>query len=419
MVKRTIICFLVWLVVSVVQAQDAAQPFAAVTDGVLGVYGLSQNPLIIDNPSNQGFRDMVWSPDGQRLAYLLVNDYYEPQLMVTNTSGGPPINLNTGGIEAGFPVTFSADGHLLYIGRGELPGADSHEYQVSVRRITPDEAAQPETLGSFAMKIGCGGGSPLPGDWRYWDEAGFGGNYLILRMTEYGLLHSTGCGGLGLALLDLESGRDTPIGPDLFQQQGASEGYGRASLAPDGQHLAAVYTRYAQPIPERSLVVIDLATLTATPVATAEQPDQISWGMDGTLFYSVISFKENLVNALTDAEKQKLSETNTLDIPGHDVIIHHVNPATGEDRVIYRGEGYAIGRMAASADGTALILSQIASLRDWITAIADGRVDVLVDSNGKAQRALVPVALFQLKLGSSTGPTLLGDNLAQFVLKPT
>jgi hypothetical protein len=106
-----------------------------------------------------------------------------------------------------------------------------------------------------------------------------------------------------------------------------------------------------------------------------------------------------------------------MDIPGNEIAIHHINPANGDNQVIYQGDAYAVGRMTAAADGKILLFSQIANQEAWIKAIADRTLDVVNDYNGDGQRALVPVSLYRLTLGSSVSPTLVGENLAQFVIR--
>lgn len=415
MMKRVILAVCLLFVMSfVAQAQDVGQPFAAIEDGTLTLYGLSAEPVKVNNPANTGITSLVWSPDGKTLAYLLTDTDYVTHLMITD--GGVPAALDAGEIEAGFPVTFTNDGFILYVGRGELTGPDMSDYQAVVKRIAAEAGALPEALGRFAFQVGCGGGSPLPGDWRYWDEAGFGGNYLTLAMTDFGLLHSTRCAGVGLALLDLQTGEDKLIGPGFTQDGAPLEGYSRAALSPDGKQVAALYIRYDEPLPKRTLAIIDLATLDVAQVPTADNPDQIAWGSDGALFYSVVTFKTNVVDALTDAEKDKLRETNTMDIPGNEVFIHQINPASGEAQVIYGDYAYAIGRMAVTANGESLMFSQVANQDAWIKAIADGTLDVLQDFTGDAQRALVPVPLYQIMLGSDKAPILVGDSLTHFTL---
>jgi DNA-binding beta-propeller fold protein YncE len=258
----------------------------------------------------------------------------------------------------------------------------------------------------------------LPADWRYWEDAGFGGSPMVLQMTDFGLLHGTACAGVGLALLNLETGTDTPIGPDMLTFNGPSEGYGRIALSPDGQKFAAVYTSYSEPELTRTLAIIDLATLAVTDVKVTGTPQQIAWGKDGTLFYSTITPTTNLVDTLTADEQKALGDLTAMELRDNVVEIHQVNPATGDDIDIYQADGYAIGRLAATADGQGLVFSQVANVDAWVKAIADGTLDINTDIDGTAQRALVPITLYRLNLGGDKAATSLGDDLTQFTLQP-
>lgn len=405
-----------------VRAQDAGQPFAAVTENSLSVYGINPDPISISNPANNGIFSVVWSPDGSKLAYILNDTNFQANLMVADITDSPivtPVMLQTGGLESGFPISFTDDGNLIYVARATAPANPPDAYRAEIRQIAPDANAQPQTLGSIAFQSGCGGGSPIPGDWRYWEETGFGGNYLTLKLTDFGLLHSTNCTGTGLALLDPQSGTDKPVGPDTAQLQNATEGYGRVTLSPDGKSLAGLYTTSSDTGGNRTLRVIDLATLEAADVKTVGVPEQIAWGIDGTLFYTTQTVGASLIEGLTDEQRQKLRDSGFTDYDPHTLLmaIHHVNPSTGDDQVVYQAEAYQIGRMAVTADGGSLIFSQIANLDAWIHAIGDGSLNPMQDTNGAAQRALVPISLYKLPLDGGDA-IKLGDNLSQFVLQP-
>lgn len=403
------------------QAQNpVSQPLAAVVEGELTLID-GTNRLAISNPPNRGLSNVVWSPDGSRLAYLLSRDDFSQQLMTVSAApGSTPIPLDTGRLESGFPIAFTPEGQIIYVASGDIP-AQSDGALVRLNRIAPEAGAQPETLGTFQYRAGCGGGSPIPADWQYWTEAGFGGSGLVLIWTRYGVLHSTNCGGAGLALLNLTTGVDTPIGPDaLAAGYDPTQGFlSRAVLSPDGERAAAVRQQYREPVPESTLVLIELATGTITDVPTTGRPDQLAWGPDGTLFYSIFEANATLDNALTPEEQTLVTQVlgyspNTL--PLNRVGIRKVNPADGFDRLLYSTWAYMIGRMALAADGQTLVFSQIPNLHDWGKALAAGTIDLMSD-DGSAQRATVPIMLYTTPV--QEGEVLLvGSGLDQFRLRP-
>lgn len=421
--KRMLVLIVALLVASLAtralaQVPQAGQTFAAVNEGVLTIYNPDGTSTAVNNPPNNGFYSIIWSPDGSKLAYLLTDQTYVPQLMVTDANGSDPVNVGVANLEIGFPITFTNDNQIVYITQGQQPADPQMALVVDVNQVAPEAGAQPQKLGSFSYMAGCGGGSMLPADWRYWEEAGFGGSPMMLQVTDFGLLHGTACAGLGVALLNFETGTDTPIGPDMLTLKGPSEGYGHIALSPDGQKFAAIYTSYSEPELTRSLAIIDLATLAVTDIKTTDSPQQIAWGNDGTLFYSTITATTNLVDTLTADEQKTLGDLTAMELRDYVVEIHHVNPTTGEDTSVYMGQGYAIGRMAATADGQGLVFSQVANVDAWVKAIANGTLDINTDFDGTAQRALVPITLYRLTLGGDQAVANLGENLTQFTLQP-
>ena len=127
-----------------------------------------------------------------------------------------------------------------------------------------------------------------------------------------------------------------------------------------------------------------------------------------------------MLDGLTDEQKQKVSSalgSSEFEIPTYEVAIHHLNLTTGDDSQLYTASAYVIGRMQVTADGQALLFSQIANIDRWLTGIADGTLDIMADADGAAQRALVPVTLYRLPFAGGEAAAL-AENLAQFRMKP-
>jgi dipeptidyl aminopeptidase/acylaminoacyl peptidase len=418
--------------INVMAQDDPGLVFAAVQDGQPTVFGLGDAPLVIDTASNSGAFSLTWSPDGNLLAYIKNDENFQSHVYVADvTTGATPIMLNTGALISGSPITFSNDGQLIYIGQVEDVPDTEPPFMAEVKRIVPTADAQPETLGSFEFGIGCGGGASIPAFWKYWEEAGFGGSGVILKMTDFGLLHSTNCSGLGLALLNLETGEDTPIGPGVDYDPTSPDGpLGRAALSPDGQTLAALESHFVEDEPTRpfafSLVMVDLATLAITDVTTTAEPDQVAWSKDGTtLFYSA---QENPVNLAANLTTEQMAVLEPivgsapgvpLNVPAYTATIHQFNPATGEDTLIYSADAFAIGHMAAAPDGQHLIASQVAGLQAWTDAVVNGTISPTSDPDGSQQSALVPVTLYRIPFVTREAPIVVGENLTQFTLRPT
>lgn len=400
-------------------AQDEtafSYPFAGVMDGQLQVF-TGDTPALINMPPNRGIIDTDWSPDGSKLAVLYYDDSYQSRVLVADPAGGEPFPLETGSLEIGFPISFTPEGEILYAQQAGDPANPGADYRINLNTIAPEVGAQPETLGSVAHFVGCGGGSIIPADWLYGDETGFGGNYLSLEWTLYGILHSTSCAGGTAALFDPVTGEDRPL--EAGQNEGSNV-LGRLQLSPDGETLAGIRTIYQEPAPVHSLVLIALASGAVTEVATTEAPDQLAWGSDGTIFYSTRTAAGNLLENLPDEQKAALIDALSYDpgdIASYRVTVRQLNPITGDDVEIYTADAYAIGRMEASADGKYLFISQIANLDGWLNGLIDGTINLVDDVDGSQQRDAVPVTLMQIPLTTEDAPVAVGE-WSQIALQP-
>jgi hypothetical protein len=408
------------LAAGLVRAQDVGtkeMPYAAIVDGKLTLFGVADAPVTVQTPANyQDYFSLAWSPDGSKLAFLQQNDQFQTKLMVTDATG-KVMPLDAASLESGFPITFSPDGYVIYIGQGDNSQINQNQqYTVTVNRIRPEAGAAPEKISQFASAVGCGGGSPIPADWQYWGETGFGGNTMTLAWTPYGLLHSNSCSGGSLALLNLQSGEDKPIGPQQTLNQGVSDTLGRVAVAPDGKRFAAVRTKYAEPTPIRSAVLVNLETLNITDMATTGAPDQLAWNIGDTLFYSTRDPRDNLISTLSAEQKQKLNTVlgyEMTDLPSYEVNIRQLNVQTGEDRLIYTADAYAIGRMVELPGGKSLVFSQIPNLNAWVDAVASGKLDMTSEQSGNQQRGTVPVSLLELSLESGQNAAVVQPNAQQ------
>lgn len=400
------------LSVLLVVAQTANPYVAVVRDNELVIINLDGSETLVENPPHQDFFSLAWSPDGEQLAYLLRDENFDVHLMVAGVQ-----LTEAGRIEAGFPVTWTPDGHILYAESTYDPNnpPTTPDYQININQIVP--GAEPVTLGTVPFGVGCGGGSPLPADWQYWQESGgFGGGYVTLAWTDYGILYSVNCGGGGLALLDPATGNFRYVTP-VQAENGfiQPEPYiGRLAIAPDGDRVAGIQTTHSEFDAHYSLVLIDLQTGAITPLETAAPPERVLWADADTLYYAAREPHPgvDLIAALTPDERatvEQITGGTGFTVGTWQVSIHQFTISTGADTVIYSDDAYQIGRMAVVDN--ALWFSQIANLNDWVDALAAGTLDPTTDDYERQQLALVPVSVWRLDNGTVE---LQGDGLEQF-----
>lgn len=347
--------------------------------------------------------DLAWSPDGRYLVYTIPGEGDTYELYLTDVAGSEPALL-AADLYYPMPVTFSPAGTQVYFAR---PGGDATmptEEGVTVNVFAQDLVAgsSASLVGTFMFGVGCGGGSPYPGDAVYSWEAGYMGRGLAFDMTPYGLVYSTNCSGSGTALLDLQTGISTELGAGLS----------RVSASPDGERLVAVQDN-ADGSPVGGVVtVIDLATLTLTPLGTVAAPDQVAWGGPDIIYYST-RMEGGLVVPGSDTDVFETTYGIPDGVPSFDVSVHRVDLAQTTDAEIWSGTGWAVPRLFASPDGASLFFSLIPSGEGWVDAVNTGTIA----AEDNADRFYYPV-LYRLDL--TTGEAVqVAENLVMPTFSPT
>lgn len=375
-----------------VHAQDnALPPLAAVTDGQVRLYGLSGG--VVTPQRWTPYLNLVWSPDGQNLAFTGYDDNFQPQIFLTNRNGAEPVLLVSQATP--FPADFSSDSTRLTYA---APTTDPNLLDVLRKALEPE--AEPESLGQIRFGTGCGGGSAYPMDAVYNAEAGFGGSHLTFMDTDYGILHSLNCAGVGLALL--EGGSVRELSPSLI----------RAELSPDGTQVAAVDTG------AQRITLVNLENGNFTPVGTQFNPDQIAWSSDGgAVYYSVRRLVDTPL-PLAEAEMQAMTDwlgTPDVSIPQYTVNIYRVSLGNGQETEVFSSPGWAIGQMFASRGS--LYFSLIPNGESWIEAVTSGSIDPNAPDRYFRERQSVAVTMFRLEANGTV--TEVGADIGRASLHPS
>ncbi len=395
---------------------DTPQQYAGVRENTLEIVQADGSSVTVNNPENRGITNLAWSPDGSKLAYVLIAPEFEWHLMVVNADGANPMELNTGKLESGFPLAWTPDGQILFVQMPQVMDGDAYIVTIAQMELTTD--ATPQPLGFVLYGVGCGGGSPLPSDWQYWTETGFGGSFLTLQWTDYGILYSLMCGGSGYALLDPQTGESRFLTPVTVQNNMISpvDNISRAKLSPDGTTLVAIRTVYAEPDPVESVVLIDLATGTITDVPTQMQPDQVAWSASGDVYYAARSADDpDLLDDLTPEQRARLDALGTGFTIGSNIMtMARVNVQTQTETVIHTASAHYAGRLVEAPDGS-LWFSLIPNLQAWLEAIGNGAIDPLNDVDNLQQLATVPVTVYRAADGQIAA---IAENFNQFTLRP-
>mgnify|MGYP000070612777 CR=1 FL=1 len=352
-----------------VLAADDLPELAGVTGGALTALhvreaGLQQQIALAPMPIAvaPGIDHIEWSPDGRSIAYTTINEDSTLNLYVTTLDGGEPVLLAEN-LFYTMPVDFTLDGTQVVYAKVAVD-ALTQEGQVL------DFFAQGLTAGSTAnliasanFGVGCGGGSPFPGDTVYNWEAGYGGRPLALEVTAAGIVYSTNCTGSGTALLNLQTGESTVLGERLS----------RVDVSMDGAQLVGITDPESGAPTGGTLTVVDLATGNQMPLAAVASPDQVAWGATGEIFYSTRTTVDGTIPG-SDAEFFETTMGMTGGVSLTQVTIHRVDLAATTDAEVYTGNAYAVGRLMASPDGQWLFFSTIPNAEALADAVTGGAV---------------------------------------------
>ncbi len=379
-------------------------PLAAIQEGDIWLFGLSNIPQPITTGANLPFNSgLTWSEDGDHLAFTVFDPDGGTTLTLSNRLGMAPVSL-VSGLNTGLPISFKSHSDLLLyaVDSGEVvPDSIGGEIVVDAYTIALSSEAAPTPVGSFNFGT-CGGGGPQPYDALYWLEAGTLGNGMIFNETPFGIVHSTSCDGIGVALLNLDTNEDIVIDPDLS----------RVQLSADRTQLVGVRNG--------ELTLVDLATQAVTSLDTVAVVDQVAWGLPetGDIFYSS-RLMSDVVETLMEAEQQQLGDLLGAEVAGevavHQVAIYRVNTETGAETEIYTDQAYAIGRMTVTPDNQTLLFSQIPAIADWYQGLLDGSIDATPPQMGRPFFGGLETRLQGLTLADSAVATL-DSGLNEFAL---
>lgn len=383
-----------------------------IRDGSVYLFGVSPDgPVQVFQGDDLALpTHLKWTPDGQHLLFLAAApDAAGYRLMMADAQGGAAVQIADNLMY--MPVAFLPDGRVAYAAPGDVgPAQDQSllpQMTVSIYAQPLEPGAAPERIADIPFGTGCGGGSPFPMDAIYSMDAGFMGNELTLHMTDRGLLHSVSCIGAGLALLDLQTGETTGVG----------EGLARAAIAPDGSRFAAV--NFLEFPAQAALATVDLATLTVIPVATSATPDQLAWGADGAIFYSV---REQLSEPLAIAPEQKQAMVDAgrlgpdSQVPRYRVALYRLDPASGAETLLFETDSaWAIGRLFTAGD--AVIFSLIPGAQTWIAGLLATPVDMETRAGFMQEQSMVAPTLYRVPFtGGAPEPVI--ENILAAVPQP-
>jgi hypothetical protein len=386
------------------QAQGPATPtFAAIIDGQVAVYPKGGAAFVLNLPPPRlpvlmGYRQLAWSPNAQYLAIVQesrTEDFSSQytSLLIADMASLQVFEL-VPNIYADLPVTFAEVGGQIaavyalsrgtYSQNSEFPSAED----IAVYAQVPQVGSTPSEIVELDYGLGCGGGSPFPGDWVYTAEAGFGGARGVLVASRIGLIYSHHCSNYGIQVVNLETGEERELGDNL----------GDMVFSPDGNLAAAVQFQYDEATNQvrHPLMVMNLLTGAMVQVPTTGEADQLVWVSPSQLVYSTYTPGTSLYPLPPD-RAQQLADLGYRQVaalggfPLDSVALYLYNAGDGSNILLYTAPAYRIGRLQT---GQSLLFSQIPNAEAWLGALLAG-ADPYSET---AARDYFPLAIFEMSL---------------------
>lgn len=375
-------------------AQDAAQPFVVGVQADQSIVVVSGAETTVIHTGAYDYSQITTSPDGRWVAWRALDSVQSgSSLRVYDRATG---NLSTVDVDisTGLPITFTSDSqNLVYAFVDPVKQGDGPETLVSVV-IQPVLSDRPTITTQVPVQFGCGGGSPIPSEWRYWAETNsFGGNAPILAVTaDGGILYSTRCDGVGIAIYNPGTNATMEF-PDMARAQYSAATNDVLAIAVDNGVLS---TR---------LVLLDLDSMSLREFDIGAQADQLTFTEDGLGAWASVRAFDGYI-PLTDAQIAGLAAGMGIDpaappnLPQFVSSLFYVDLATGEMRVTGVDlAAYSIARIQPVGD--TVYFAAVDNMYGWLQAIGDGTLD-LTKASFQEQEATVGVSTYAYSPADNT-----------------
>lgn len=385
----------VWLLVALFStsllAQNGLPASAYITQAGL-VIESSQQHIVHGNMTQ--FRHLKWRDDGQYLLFYSGNN----QVNLYDAVNDQTVLLHAHSTI--FPADFIHHQAVIY-GANPQPTTSHNAPAMSVTIYNHPLGGAAQAIGSIDVLVGCAGTFAFPMDAIYNNETGFGGRSLVFAYSDYGLIYSTSCDGVGVGLLNLTTQQTEVLGGSLT----------RATLSPDRTRLAT--------FDEASgvLQVIHLGDRAVQTIPITHAPDQIAWNADGTaLFYSARHFIGDPLPLSADEEATLITKLGLPRdaIPQYQVSLRRVD-LLGNETLLFQEPAWAIGGLNGHTRG--VYFNLISNGESWVEALTNGTVDPLSgDSFMQAWHSVQISTLLIPEHGGSA--SLLINDAYQVTLRP-
>ncbi|HLY28306.1 MAG TPA: hypothetical protein VKQ72_18305 [Aggregatilineales bacterium] len=333
--------------------------------------GAGQAPSLLTNDSGcasphdsifqrwtKAYSHLAWSPDGKKLLYVDQGS----QTVYVKMAGQQPIVVAPG-IDGEFPAAWSADGSQIAFAVVNTSSDKNPKATIEIQSVTLNgtTVGKARHASSFTFGAACEPKPVDPAEVLYDGETGYNGTRITLAWTAAGFVHSTDCGGFGLALSDVN-------GKELWHVDHVIQ----AAISPDGSQALAISYTGAGP---GALVVITLSNGKTATIAAQPDIDQVAWSADGkTILYSTLTAGADLKPIPNSPLGTQLFEGLWPPHGQSFTVTLWRQPASGGPVTpLFQREGRAIGQIAAMPDNSGVVFSMIDSIQGAVTMISQGQ----------------------------------------------
>lgn len=346
----------------------------------------------------RGYRNISPSPDGRFVAY---HDPNTRTLYVAQPGQSiPPVAIGqSSDVVAAYPPIWKSARELIFAQTDGFYQVDLSIGLTATRLTAVDLSADACLLSATSDEIS-------PEVALYEQETGLNGARAFLSHLPAAdeILYSD-CAGVGL------TGSKSGI---------INAAITRMSISPDRSKVIGQV--------ENQLSIVDLSTTSIDPLTTVAPFDQAVYSADGkSVYYSVLTLKDTItLDASYDEERLKQTfGAFPVKVQINTITLHRIDLTTGIDSELFTGEGYAIGRIAPSPDGSGVLFSLIPDARLFAQAFGGNATEnelrrqapktqvywLPFGSDGSAGRPIVVGITSQIvwgALGSAPLPTPTG-----------
>lgn len=300
-------------------------------------------------------RGAAFSQDAEFVAYI-DRDNLSNSDRLEIAAGVARSRIIATGIAPRFPLSWSTQTSMLaYLVTPQVVDADAPTITYEIYTVI-GTGENRERKGAITINQNCSlPENPYQTERLYWQETGDNGNALTFVWLPDGrFLYSMNCDGSGLAIWN----------PATNAVQVLGEGLRRAAITTDRMRVAALDENGA-------LIIVNLTSGEITPITLEDTLDQLAWSADGTmLYYSVLMPTEVVMldDPANEARAQSIlgrfpytSVMNIISLMGYDF-------ATETSRLMWQGQGYAIGRMFGVSGNGGVVFSLVPSDRSYLEA---------------------------------------------------